>query len=576
MRALLVLLVLAACGDNLGAPPPACSWEQWGRSAGHDGATCAHGQPLERALAHLDYDPFLAGEIADGRGDLLVHYQVPLIAGDDIYMLEKAGTYTPCTFGPDDEELCDLYRLETQVWTEKRYRWDGDDLVARWTFASDWKPVPGIRFEPVFQPAIAGDRIAIPGAGGSVFLVDRESGELVQRVMPFGGIDPDTYLVGGITAGGDGTLYYNTLAIDHDQPFFHDARSALVVVAPDGGVRTVDYASLVPGAPAATDTCEGQFDKTTPKPLPPPPNPDGTPVLPPRTPCGSQRAAVDAAPALGADGRIFVATRAHLSGRYAYVAALAPGDLSLVWATSLRGLLDDGCGVSVPADGVDGEDTDDCRVGATLGVDPQTNLPPAAIVDDNLSSSPVALPDGGVLYGAFTRYNAFRGHLLRFAADGGVAAMYDFGWDTTPAVRATGAGFEIIIKDNHYGEDADGIDLGPFELAHLDESLRPVWRFRSTEQNSCARDPNGTIVCSPDHPNGFEWCVNAPAIDADGVTYANSEDGNLYAITAGGNLRDRFFLDRALGAAYTPVALDERGRVYAMNGGTLTVVGAAR
>src|SRR5262249_25298077 len=49
--------------------------------------------------------------------------------------------------------------------------------------------------------------------------------------------------------------------------------------------------------------------------------------------------------------------------------------------------------------------------------------------------------------------------------------------------------------------------------------------------------------------------------------------GNTYAITSNGQLRDAIFLGRALGAAYTPVALDRQGRVFALNAGVLSVLG---
>jgi len=81
------------------------------------------------------------------------------------------------------------------------------------------------------------------------------------------------------------------------------------------------------------------------------------------------------------------------------------------------------------------------------------------------------------------------------------------------------------------------------------------------------------VSCTNDHDGGFEWCVNAVAIDGAGVVYANSEDGNLYAISPGGAEKQRYLLDSALGAAYTPLAIDARGRLYTQNAGHLYVVG---
>ena len=62
-------------------------------------------------------------------------------------------------------------------------------------------------------------------------------------------------------------------------------------------------------------------------------------------------------------------------------------------------------------------------------------------------------------------------------------------------------------------------------------------------------------------------------VDANGVVYANSEDGNLYAINQGGTPKSSIFLDLALGAAYTPLAIGPDGRVYTENKGTPFVIG---
>jgi outer membrane protein assembly factor BamB len=579
VRLLVIAAIAAGCGEServegpAGGPPATeCnSWRQWGNNAAHDGASCVSGQPLHGMLSDMVYDPFLAQEVADADGDLLVHYQAPLIDGDDVYMMTKRGAYTPCNVGSDGPSCFDpdeLYRLRSQIWSEQRFvlRADGV-LIAQWTFDSDWKPEPQIGFEPLFQPALAGALIAIPGAGGALWELDRITGAVVRHVAPFGAIDHDTYVAGGIAVGADGTLYYNAIKLDHDAPLVSASQAWLVAVAPDGTVRTADYAELALDAPAADDSCFRTYLQQTPLPWPPiPPRPA------PRGPCGPQRPGLNATPAVAADGTIFTVSRAHNNPRYSYVVAIAP-DLTPRWATSLRDHLNDGCGVTTPSDATATEHPFDCRIGAPVGVERATGLAPAGQVDDQSSSSPVALPDGGVLYGSYTGYNTSRGHLFKLDANGAIVATYDFGWDSTPAVVGDAAGYRIIIKDNHYETDEYGNQLGPFYITALDEALRPIWKFQSTNMFSCTRQPDATITCSGDHPGGFEWCINAVAVDRDGTVYANSEDGNVYAIAADGTLRDWVFLDRAIGAAYTPIALDRNGHVFALNSGHLSVIG---
>src|SRR5437764_9347174 len=136
----LVALLLAGCGD----PPTTCeSWHQWGGDPEHAGASCVAGQPLGKQLADIIYDPFIPQEVADAQGDLLVHYQAPLLDGDDIFMMAKGGTYTPCQTA-NDQPACflptEMFRLDSQVWSEKLYRWDDAGLLyEKRSFDSDWK-----------------------------------------------------------------------------------------------------------------------------------------------------------------------------------------------------------------------------------------------------------------------------------------------------------------------------------------------------------------------------------------------------------------------------------------------------
>jgi outer membrane protein assembly factor BamB len=591
------MLLAASLGLSLAFTPSpgdgaaGAGWSQWGQNPQHTGSVGVNGQEIQRTLAELAFDLLAPAQIVDPQngGALSVHYQVPLVDGDDVFMEFKTGRYAG------------LRNWETQLWSERRLHWEDGQLVEKWSFQSDWKPVPfasartgnGPHWEPVFHTVLAGGYVYVPGFAGRIYKLDRRDGSIVARIDPFGGVSNGSIFVAGpLSADSDGNVYYNAIRLDGEQPWDQDVVNAwLVKVRRDDSAMTTTFASLLASAatqgepvPAAGDPGRVGFDTRL---LPWPPAPD---AVPPTAPCGSQRPGLNVAPAIAPDGTIYTVSRAHFTNRYGYLLAVNT-DLTGRWAASLRGRLSDGCNdgsdpnVLLPPNGTPGG----CRAGARSGVDPATNEPPPGRVLDDASSSPTVAPDGSILYGVYTRYNWAQGHLLQFSPTGEFHGAYPFGWDATPAIYAHDGTYSIVLKDNHYGglgsycgdaaacpsDRTRAYPTNPeaYFITQLDSRLKVEWRFQNINTLSCRRNADGSISCVSDHPNGFEWCVNAAAIDAAGVVYANSEDGQLYAISQGGTLKRTLLLDRALGAAYTPLSIGGDGKIYAENAGHLFALG---
>jgi hypothetical protein len=465
----------------------AVDWAQWGRTAQHSGATPAVGQSPNTQLADITFDPFVTQEQAES-GDLLAHYQAPLVDGSSVFTEFKTGMYISCNppgsghpfpCGPDD--------WNAETWNERAFVWQGTSLLESWNFPSDWKPEPNGAlggWEPVFHAALGGGFIYVPGFAGSVYKLNESDGTQVAQYQPFATADPNTYVSGPLTIDPRGNVYYNIVKFDPSNPWGKNVLGAwLVRINPQGVVKTVSYKTLVPNAPT---TCNGR-------------------------PCGSQRPGINIAPALSPDGKtVYTVSLGHFAPDFGYIVA-ANNDLTAKWQTAIHGLIS--------------------------GADP--------LVSDQSSSTPAVLPDGSVVYGTLD-FNDSRGYLLKFDSTGKYLTNFDFGWDSTPASFAHDGTYSVIIKDNHYGS-------GPYYVTELDSNLVPVWKFRS--------------------PSNFEWCVNAPAVDSSGTVYANSEDGNVYVINPDGTLKGKIFLRKAIGAAYTPVALGRDGKIYTENDGDMFVIG---
>ncbi|HTP33231.1 MAG TPA: hypothetical protein VMJ75_13725 [Candidatus Acidoferrales bacterium] len=540
------------------------------------------GQSPNHKLANMTYDPFVAQEQGENFGELQAHYQAPLTDGQDVLMEFIGGKYVSCV--PPGSYMtfpCGNDNWFNQTWSEKRLHWQAGQLVEKWAFTSDWKPEPDAGgelggWQPVFHGALTDDAVWVPGAGGTVFKLAKGSGIVIARINPFGNtIDPNTFVSSPITVDQQGAVYYNALKLNiASDPSTNDPWAFgpnfdgngvtdipgawLVKIDANGGVHKISYKSLI-YTPAAPSTCSATFDTST---LPWPPSPTATP----RTVfCLSQRPGVNITPAIAPDGTIYSVTVAHnpFARRYAYVLAFNP-DLSLKWSASMRDRIHDTCGVLLGIGTPGG-----CRAGQPAnGVDPATNQAPAGRVIDQSSSSPVVTPDGGVIYGSYTRYNYARGHMFRFDSRGNFVAAYDFGWDSTPAIYPHNGTYSIVIKDNHYdaGSYCDDDTIcpvappGPYYITQLDPNMKIEWQFKNASTDST-------------HNNGFEWCINAPAIDLFGNVFVNSEDGNLYLIRQGGTQLGKIFLNQALGAAYTPLSLGPDGRIYTENDGILFAVG---
>jgi len=97
LMSLLVARVVAIRADGQDTDVSQINWPQWGQNPQHQGFVQTLGQAATSVLADTVYDPFTAAEERDTGGDLLVHYQVPLVDGDDVFMEFKAGTFIECS-----------------------------------------------------------------------------------------------------------------------------------------------------------------------------------------------------------------------------------------------------------------------------------------------------------------------------------------------------------------------------------------------------------------------------------------------------------------------------------------------
>jgi outer membrane protein assembly factor BamB len=555
--------------------PGSSFWPQWGQNSQHTGFAHVKGQPPDQKLEVIRYDPFVPLEKRDDGGSLAVHYQVPLIEGESVYMEFKTGKWIPChpPLAWITGKACGPNTWDKEIWNEKRLDWKDGKLVEKWNFQSDWKPEPDgappdlIGFEPVFHPVLTQRYLYAPGFGGTIWKVDKRDGKPISQINPFGGkIDAQKFVAGPLTVDAKGNLYYNVikLAKARDPWYTNDVRGAwLVKVSFDGSALAATFADLVPGAPKATDKCPNSFYKENTLPWPP-----SRKAKPQSFPCGSQRPPVNVAPAVAPDGTIYTISRTHFLSQVSYLVAVNP-DLTPKWQASMRKRLHDGCGVLVPI-ATRKKQPNACREGANYGVDPGTNDWGSAWLLDYASSSPTVVPDGSILFGVPTLYGSNTAHTFKFSSAGKFLGEYPYGWDSTSAAFPHDGTYSILIKQNNYPVGlycqfqnniyCTPLPPGPYDIARISADLKPEWKFKNT-------------TIDKTHPNGYEWCVNAGAFDVDGNVYVNSEDGNLYALNRDGSLKQKMFLKEALGAAYTPVSLGPDGKIYAQNDGLLFVLG---
>src|SRR5690242_4366508 len=128
MKTLVKTIYILALVLSVEAIVFAQDWPQWGRDPQHTGSINVAGQSLNRNIADIIYDPTVPAEQAAaaqvfGEAELVVHYQVPLIDGNDVYMEFKSGSPSKNTFS-------------MMNWAENKLSWQNGALVQVWSFAS--------------------------------------------------------------------------------------------------------------------------------------------------------------------------------------------------------------------------------------------------------------------------------------------------------------------------------------------------------------------------------------------------------------------------------------------------------
>ena len=262
---------------------------QWGLNPKHTLFFDVIGQPLNRNLVSITYDFNTAREKADPNsgGGLDVHYQVPLVGNEDVFIESKGGKYSKHTYS-------------IQKWHQNKYTWRNGNFVKSWTFDTDWF-APGSSddvWEPVYHAVLANGFLYDPGQGGAIFKINKTDGSVVKRINPFGTtLDLNTYTASPLSTDGHGNILYNVVQISTPptKSFYTNdvVNSWLVKVSSEASIKGEQV-------PRGTDKCKVSFANSD---LPWPPTLNATP---PTTPCGTQRPALNIAPAIAPNGTIYM------------------------------------------------------------------------------------------------------------------------------------------------------------------------------------------------------------------------------------------------------------------------------
>ncbi len=151
-----------------------------------------------------------------------------------------------------------------------------------------------------------------PGKGGTIFKINKSTGAVIKRINPFGTtIDPNTFTASPLSVDANGNIYYNVIQITQntDTGFLLDdvVNSWLVKVTPTDAVSKVSYSTLFAQAvdQRRCSTAQRMAAATYHLPVLSCPGRRSPMPIPQTTPCGSQRAALNIAPAIAPNGTIY-------------------------------------------------------------------------------------------------------------------------------------------------------------------------------------------------------------------------------------------------------------------------------
>lgn len=464
-------------------------WLQRNHDANHAGQVAIAGQEVGAIQQDIVHD----NAVPPAPQDLLIHYMDPLVDADgNVYLAYRD-------------------RISGNIiYTVKKLDTNGSEL---WAYTSDYKPpigapLSGTTWEPVFGFVVSGGLVYVMGAYGYLHAINANDGSFVADVKSY-------------TYAGDPAGLLNTVAVA--APPMVDGAGNLYYTVRATATNPAGVKNHVVKCDTASVITTANFD-----------------VL---TGDANQQTALNAVPAVGADGTIYaVSTRRAIAGPPAspsqyngYVVAINP-NMTLKWLGSMR--------------------SDPVHEGRVI---------------DSSTASPVIAPDGSIIMGGWNAPHAANataeppipacaasecpvseGFLNKFSSSGAYMGNFPFGWDTTPGIWPIGDGnYELVEKWNQYTDERFFIVW----IDPSDMSLKRSWEL---------------ITPPPTTP--FEMCVSAPAIDSNGYVYADGEDGYIYRIAPDAVNFTRLFLRAPRNAAYTPTSIGNDGRIYTLNDGHLFVL----